>query len=107
MLSLTLGSALIAIGKPIYSAVGNFLKFVYMLTMLPLAFTQMGVVGAVVVVALKELPYYGTINYGLWREKLTAISQDIQATILLFVLIALAFSIRHLMGVELPIHAIL
>ena len=107
MLSLTLGSALIAIGKPIYSAIGNFLKFVYMITMLPLAFTQMGVMGAVVVVALKDLPFYGTINYGLWREKLAGTSQDIQATILLFILIALAFTIRYMMGLGLPIDGII
>ena len=107
LLSLTLGTALIAIGKPTYSAIGNLLKFIYMITLLPLAFSQMGVIGAVVVVALKDLPFYGTVNFGLWREKLTGITQDIQATLVLILSIAITLTVRYIMGFGLPIDSIL
>lgn len=107
LLSLTLGTALIAIGKPTYTAVGNCLKFVYLITLLPLAFFNLGVVGAVIVVALKDIPFYATVNFGLWREKLSGITQDIQATILLFLSVALTLTIRYIMGFGIPFDNIL
>lgn len=107
VLSGTIEKALYAFGKPLYSACGYFLKFVYMLVALPLGFSFMGVFGAVIVVALNDIPFYIPVSYGLWRENLTVVYQDIQATILLFVIIAFVLTVRYILGFGLPIDGIL
>ena len=107
LLALTLGSALIAVGKPIYPAVANFCKLIYMVTLLPLAVSKMGIFGALLVVAFNDLPFYGMVNYGLWKERLTGMTQDLQATAALLGLIALTVSVRYALGFGLPIDAIL
>ncbi len=107
VLSGTIEKALYAFGKPLYSACGYFLKFVYMLIALPLGFSLMGVFGAVIVVALNDIPFYVPVSYGLWREKLNVVYQDIQATILLFVLIAFVLTVRYVLGFGLPMDGIL
>ena len=103
----TIEKALYAFGKPVYSAFGYFLKFVYMLIALPLGFSSMGLLGAIVVVALNDIPFYVTVVYGLWREKLSVLYQDIQATALLFGLIAIVLICRYNFGFGLPIDGIL
>ncbi len=64
----------------------------------PIGFSLLGVTGAVIVVALNDFPFYAAVSYGLWREKLTVITQDIQATALLIGLITLICIGRHLFG---------
>lgn len=107
VLSGTIEKALYAFGKPFYSACGYFIKFVYMLIALPLGFTFMGVIGAVIVVALNDIPFYVPVIYGLWKENLNVIYQDIQATILLFVLIAFVLKVRYVLGFGMPTDGIL
>ncbi|NET07283.1 MAG: oligosaccharide flippase family protein [Symploca sp. SIO2B6] len=103
----TITKSLTAIGKPIYVAWGNFLKFIYMVILLPFGFSLMGPLGAVIVIAFNDLPLYGAINYGLWQEKLTGIVQDIQATMLLIGLITILVTSRYYLGFGLPIDRIL
>ena len=98
LLTVTMSPSLLAIGQPLYAAWGNFFKFCYMIIALPVGFSLLGVSGAVIVVACNDFPFYGVVNYGLWREKLTAITQDIQATLLLIGLITLILLGRHLCG---------
>lgn len=107
LLSVTIDPSLYAIGKPLYPAIGSLSKFVYMLVMLPLGFSLFGTVGAVTIIAFNDLPFYGMVNYGLWKEKLSAIAQDIQATILLFTLVTLFLIVRWTLGFGLPIDRIL
>lgn len=102
LLPQTISPSLLAIGKPLYTAYGNFLKFIYMVIGLPLGFSMMGVFGAVLVVAFNDLPVYAADNYGLWREGLTGIGQDIKATLLLIGLIACILMSRYLLGFGLP-----
>lgn len=107
VLSGTIEKALYAFGKPVYSSFGYFLKFVYMLVALPLGFSLMGILGAVIVVALNDIPFYIPVIYGLWQEKLTVVYQDIQATALLIGLIAFTLLCRYNLGFGLPIDGIL
>jgi O-antigen/teichoic acid export membrane protein len=107
MLSMTIDKALFAIGNPRFVAFGNVCKFIYMLTVLPLAFAQMGVLGAVVVIALNDLPFYAPVIYGLWREKIAVIWQDIQLTLLLIGLVTVVCILRYALGFGLPIGGIL
>ena len=107
LLCLTIMPSLYAIAKPIYPAIGNFLKVLYMVILLPIGFSKFGILGAITVIAFNDLPFYILVNYGLWREKLSAIVQDILATILLIALIILCLTIRFTMGFGLPIDGIL
>lgn len=107
LLTSTINTSLIAIGKPIYGAYGNVLKLIYMVVVLPLGFSLLGNLGAIIAIAFNDLPLYGAISYGLWREKLTAIVQDITATLLLVVLITLFLTARYILGFGLPIDGII
>ena len=106
ILEATHGKSLFAIGKPLYYAFGSFLKFIYMVILTPLAYKQFGLLGAVVVVAFNDIPLYMGVNYGLIREGLSAILQDIQATLLLILLIAIVLICRYNLGYGLPIDGI-
>ena len=64
---------LLSMGKPIYSAIGDSGKLIYMLILLPLAIQHYGILGGVVVVSLNDLPLYGVIVYGMWRESMSAL----------------------------------
>ena len=101
LLTATMSPSLLAIGQPLYAAWGNFLKFFYMLIALPIGFSLFGVPGAVIVVACNDFPFYLVVSYGLWREKLTVIAQDIWATLLLSGLITLILLGRYFGGLEL------
>ena len=107
LLPLTNEKALLAIGKPLYAAWGNFLKFIYMIVLLPLGFRFFGNLGAILIIAFNDLPLYGAVNYGLWREGLNGIGQDMKATLFLLGLIALTMGGRYLLGFGISIEGIL
>ncbi|MEG4293816.1 oligosaccharide flippase family protein [Microcoleus sp. C2C3] len=77
-----MGSCLLAVGKSQYPAMGNLVTFVNLCISIPLAYHLKGNLGAVIAIALGDLPTYAVINYGLWREGLTCFWQDIQLTAL-------------------------
>lgn len=103
LLSATIDRALYAIGNPKAVAFGHFLKFLYMVILLPAGNELFGVVGAITVIAFNDLPSYCAVNYGLWQEKLTCFRQDIQATTLLLGLLFLVCLGRYSLGFGLPI----
>lgn len=107
ILTQTIDPALFAVGKPSYSALGNQLKFLFVIIGLPVGFSLMGLPGAVLVVALNDLPFYGAVIFGLWREKLTCVEQDIKATALLLALLVLVLSCRWAAGFDLPVSGLL
>ncbi len=98
ILAISIDKSLYALGKPIYPALGNCLKLVYMLIGIPFAFTSMGIIGVIFVIVLNDIPYYLAVNYGLWKEKLFDISCDIKATGLLIALIITGTGIRLTLG---------
>lgn len=106
-ISQTTNSSLLAIGQSFYGASGFFLKFTYMIIALPLAFSQLGVLGVIIVVACNDLPFYAVVSYGAWREKIGTINQDLLATLLFVGLIAIIWLIRYLLGFGLPISGII
>lgn len=101
-LALSIEPALTAIGQPRYATFGNFWKALFTGAGIPLAFAGFGMAGAVVVVALNDLPYYGLIAYGLRRERLTGFAQDAKATLLLLAALAAALLVRYSLGFGLP-----
>ncbi len=103
----TTSPALLAIGKPVYSAQSNFVRFVMIAAGMPLAFSQFGELGAIVIIALSDVPLYLVNLYGLHREELSCTLQDIQATLVFVVILALALLGRYSLGFGLPIHVLL
>lgn len=101
-LSSTIHPSLAAIGQPRYAALANLWKALFTGIGIPIGFALFGLVGAVMVVALNDLPVYAQIGYGLWREGLAAFAQDIKATLLLLLLLAVAMLIRHALGFGIP-----
>jgi O-antigen/teichoic acid export membrane protein len=103
----TTSPALLAIGKPLYSAQSNLAGFVMIGLGLPLAFSHFGTVGAIILIALSDMPLYIVNLYGLGREQLSCITQDIQSTAFFIGVLALLLIFRNSLGFGLPIQAIL
>jgi hypothetical protein len=58
-------------------------------------------------VALNDLPTYVVVTYGLWREKLSCLIQDAQATGIFIALTVLFLMLRVRLGIELPFEEII
>ncbi|BAZ44097.1 hypothetical protein NIES4102_11030 [Chondrocystis sp. NIES-4102] len=103
VLSETLGRCLHGLGKPQYAAWGSFCRFLFIAIGLPLGFSQMGILGALIVISLNDIPTYLIVSYGLWREKLLCLQQDFIATSVFLGLVIMMFLVRSLIGIDLPI----
>ena len=98
----TIEPSLFAIGMPKYSSLGQLARFVFTLSGILLGFAWFGLVGALAAVALNDLAYYMIINIGLWRQGLSGLKQDFQATALFAAVILLLLWSRTLAGI--PFH---
>ena len=107
MLSQTIDQALYAIGKPSYATMGNFFRFLYNIIGIPLGFIHFGIPGAIVVVALNDVPFYLVITFGVSREGLSSIRQDVNATLIFIGLLGILVYGRWLLGFGLPIAGML
>lgn len=107
ILAATISPTLLAMGKPFYAATGNFLKVAYMIICIPLAFSLFGVLGAVVVVAFNDLPFYLSVLYGCWREKLLFLAQDFKATVFMVASLMIVLAIRYQLGFGWPLQTII
>jgi hypothetical protein len=107
LLFYTTSPALLAIGKPLYSAQSNFARFGIIALGVPLAYQSFSVLGAIIVIAFSDLPLYIVNLYGLWREKLSCFIQDLQTTAFFIGVLALFLIIRSYWGFGLPISSLL
>jgi O-antigen/teichoic acid export membrane protein len=89
---------LLGIGKPIYTAQGNFIRLLTILIGIPVGFNMAGEFGAILAVSISDLPAYLAVQYGLFREKLVFLRQDIPATALLVVSFAILLAVRFSLG---------
>ncbi len=101
-----MGSCLLAVGKSQYAAMGNLLTFVNLCISIPLGYHFKGNLGAVIAVALGDVPTYIVTNYGLWREGLSCLWQDIQLTALFVGVVATLMWCRVAFSLGLPIDKI-
>jgi O-antigen/teichoic acid export membrane protein len=99
--------SLFAISKPQYSTFANFTRFLCTSLGVWLGYSLIKVPGAIIAVALNDLLYYLAINYGLWREGLGGLKQDIVATALLLGVLAVILTSRFVLGFGLPINGLL
>jgi O-antigen/teichoic acid export membrane protein len=102
IMTLTIDGCLLAIGKPIYSAVANSIRFVYLAASLPIAYKLGGELAAVVAVALNGVFPYLVYAFGMKREKLSMLKQDLSMTLVLFVAIGALIAVRLVFGLGFP-----
>ncbi len=102
MLSQTSEQALFAIGNPNYAAIGNFFRFLFNVIGIPLGFKYFGILGAITIVAMNDVPFYFAIAFGVSREGLSSFSQDIKATLIFTVAVGILIYGRWLLGFGLP-----
>jgi O-antigen/teichoic acid export membrane protein len=95
--------ALFSLGRPQYSAAANVARFLFTALGIWIGYSSLGLQGAVIGVALNDLCYYLVANYGLWREGLSDIRQDILATGILICALIILLSGRSALGLGLPI----
>jgi len=98
----TIDRVLYVIGKPNIVSLGNLLKLLYMVVMVPLAYRVGGNVLAVIVVALNDIPVYIAVAVGLRRERLSLFMQDMLATAALVGTIGVGLGFRLLLAVGMP-----
>jgi O-antigen/teichoic acid export membrane protein len=91
-------STLLGLGKPLYGAVANSVKFSFLVIGLPLGFVVNGVFGVVGVFALGDLCRYVPIFLGQKRERFTFGMQDFLLTLVAFALIAFWEWLRWISG---------
>ena len=99
----TIDQGLWALGKPNYWTFGSFLSFLCYAIGIPLGFhSPLHEVGAVLAVAVSNVPIWIVVMYGLWREKLLALRQDLLMTGLFLALLCLVIAVRMGLGFGSP-----
>ncbi|WP_448602875.1 oligosaccharide flippase family protein [Thermoleptolyngbya sp.] len=98
----TISPVLLALGQSQYSAFGKFLSFLFLVLGIPLGAQLAGDFGAVVAVPISNLPIYAANLYGLWKERLLCVGQDLRLTLVFLAILALFLTGRGMFGVDLP-----
>jgi O-antigen/teichoic acid export membrane protein len=102
VLSYTIDPVFLALGKPIYTACGNLVVFIVLVSGVPLAFYYCGVVFVIVLIAAKEVIFYIVVYYGLKKEEMAASGQDLISTLFLLMLIVSTLAAREYFGIGTP-----
>ena len=102
-----MGSCLLAVGKSQYGAMGNLATFLSIAIGIPVGYHFMGNLGAVIAVAVGDIPTYLVISYGLWKEGLTCFWEDIKLTAMFLGVLAIILCVRMSLGGGLPIDHLL
>lgn len=100
MLTQTIDPVLFALGKPRYIAFGTFLSFLCYAIGIPVAYSLYGPVGAITSVAVSNIPPWIVVTYALWREKLSALQQDLLTTAVFLATLVVMFGLRFCLGLE-------
>ncbi|MEZ2235823.1 oligosaccharide flippase family protein [Microcoleus sp.] len=102
-----MSSCLLAIGKSQYGAIGNFATFLSITIGIPFGYHFLGYLGAVIAVAVGDIPTYLVITYGLWKEKLFCLGEDVKLTALFLGVLATILFCRYHFGGGSPIDHLL
>lgn len=100
LLCTTIDSTLIAIGRMQYTTLGNFFRLLCTVGGIWFGYRSFGLVGAIGAVALNDLLYYISVNFGLHREGIGCLRQDLQATALLLGGLIMLGTSRILLGIQ-------
>jgi O-antigen/teichoic acid export membrane protein len=102
----TLSIAILALSKAHYNAGANLLYCISLFTLIPLGFHYYGIVGAVVGVAIGDLPVYFIVLYAAYREKIGTFRQDVLMTVAFVFMLACALALRFALGFGWPFSGI-
>lgn len=86
--------ALYSRGKSNYQAVGNIFYCIASVCCIPLGFHFWGMLGAVIAVAISDLPMYLTIVVAASRERISTWRQDLVMTATFLSILGIGFAIR-------------
>jgi O-antigen/teichoic acid export membrane protein len=98
MLTQTIDPVLFALGKPRFVALGSFLSFLCYAIGIPLGYSLYGPVGAVMSVAVSNIPPWIIVSYALCREQFNALRQDLIVTAVFLATLITLFAIRFSLG---------
>jgi O-antigen/teichoic acid export membrane protein len=98
----TAAPVLFSLGKSKYAAIGNAAYCVTIILGIPIAFHFFGLPGAVIAVALGDLPNYAIIQYGATREGIRPLRQDLLLTLGYVALLAFEYSLKSGFHPHLP-----
>lgn len=90
----TTAPVLFSLGKSKYNAVGNAAYGIAMFVGIPLAFHVYGLPGAVVMIALGDLPQYIVTQFGATREGLRPLWQDVKFTAVIVCFVGINYLLR-------------
>jgi O-antigen/teichoic acid export membrane protein len=102
----TLSPAILALSKAHYNAGANLLYCISLFTLIPLGFHFYGIVGAVMGVAIGDLPVYFIVLYAAYREKVGTFLQDVLMTAAFVFTLACALALRFALGFGQPFSGI-
>lgn len=91
---------LFAIGRVHYITYGNIARLLFTVIGITVGFYYFQVPGAIVGVALNDLFYYFLVTYGLFKEGLNSLPQDIAITFALITTILAIYVLRGLLGIS-------
>jgi O-antigen/teichoic acid export membrane protein len=86
--------ALLSLGKSRYQAIGNAVYCASVVVAIPVGFHFFGMFGAVVAVALGDLPTYFVLATGASREGVSTWRQDLEATGIFLALLGVGFVLK-------------
>jgi len=106
MLYSTVGPAILALSKAHYNAAANLVFCISLFILIPLGFHFFGMLGAVVAIAVGDLPVYFVVQYAAYRERLGTLLQDALMTVAFVVTLAGALVLRAGLGFGQPFQGI-
>ena len=98
----TTSPAILSLQKSHYNAIAYLVYCISLYIALPLGFHLEGMVGAVIAVAIADLPVYFVNAFSARREGISTFRQDAFLTFLFFVVLALALAARVACGLGSP-----
>jgi O-antigen/teichoic acid export membrane protein len=90
---------LTVLGKVSYNVIGYVLTAAVLILGLPLGFAAWGLIGAIWLIAFSDLPVYVCNLWGLWKENLLTLRQDLEMTVLFVAICGSLFWLRGSLGI--------
>jgi len=98
----TVTPAILSLQKAHYNALANLLYFVALCTLLPLSYHFFGMTGAVLAVAIADLPMYFVNLFASYKQGLGMLGQDLLMTLAFVAMLAAGLTLRHFLGAGIP-----
>jgi len=95
ILLLSVNKILYSLGQPQYNAIGSFLKFIYMIVLLPLVLMKGNLYLGMIVIGFNDIPIYIVTCYGLAKNQFSPLKQDIIVTLILLVFLFFLTFLRN------------